>query len=214
MALIALHGLPGAGKDTAADAISEWAEGRGLSFTREGFSYRMKWSLARVFDPTISMQDAIRFCDEFKRDGGVMVGHENQIAAVAISFRDMLRNFGTEAHRDLDFMGGDDIWLDALLPLDRTGPTGGFDVATIIDVRFPNEAQRIKDRGGVIWEIVRPEITEQFEQKEGRDHRSDLRLPDRLIDLTIVGGEGIEKFQSEIRTLMTDRFYMVGAPNE
>jgi hypothetical protein len=55
---------------------------------------------------------------------------------------------GTEVGRD---MFGDNFWVDQALR-----EVQDDDLAVFTDCRFPNEAQAIKDRGGVVWRVERP----------------------------------------------------------
>jgi hypothetical protein len=57
-------------------------------------------------------------------------------------------SFGTKAVRDNVY---DRTWLDYLLKSDL-----GVDILVIPDVRFPNEAEAIKEAGGTLIKIVRP----------------------------------------------------------
>ena len=217
MYLIGLHGLPGAGKDTAADAIERWCEARGVSSCRQGFAYRAKWAFARQFFPDIGMMDAVRWVDDIKRDAFVEVKSPRGHDAPPTKLRDAFRWFCTEGHRDLDFMGGENHWVNALLPVPHAVHDdasrhpitdawwhnfGCAAICPVIDVRFVNEAQRIRDLGGVIWEVVRDDVT------EGSDHRSDHRLPQELIDRTFENNESIERFQIDINSEMTAEYHM------
>jgi hypothetical protein len=48
---------------------------------------------------------------------------------------------------------GQAFWLDAALPLDRDYSR---QLVVVTDVRFTNEAQRVRDVGGHVWRIERP----------------------------------------------------------
>ena len=61
--------------------------------------------------------------------------------------RRLMQRLGTDAGRKLF---GETFWVDQFF-----ANVGKTDLLVISDVRFPNEAQAIKDRGGIIVRIVR-----------------------------------------------------------
>jgi len=208
--LIGLHGPLGSGKNTAADFISEWGEARGLLVVQRGFADLLKWSTARIFFPGISLDEGVAWANEAKWDAEITLldktGHDRWFKE--ITGRQLLQHNGPEAHRDVF---GYDFWVDALLPLagmappyntvwhrnfQRDGETA--DIALINDLRFPNEAQRIHDLDGYVWEIYRPA------SEDRQQHASEQQLPRELIDKTLDNDASLEAFERVIMDVMTD----------
>jgi hypothetical protein len=216
--LIGLNGRRGSGKNTAAEFISEWASRRDLTTRSRGFADKLKHSALTALGFQVTEQDAIVLADELKTLGEVSTIIPNQSVYYAIEGRKFLQLFGTEAHRDIF---GDNFWVDALLPhglsrFDQNVPAwydnftykvdensyDYVDIACVTDVRFPNEAQRILNLGGQVWEIDRPL------DEERDDHASEKPLPRELITLTIPNFEGIEEFESNVHAVCTGELHM------
>lgn len=90
--------------------------------------------------------------------------------------RGILQRLGTEAGRQILW---DNIWVDAAL----TGVSTS-DTVVVTDVRFPNEADAIKKRGGIMVRINRSgngPATDQY----GNVHKSETSLDDYKFDYTI-----------------------------
>ena len=66
---------------------------------------------------------------------------------------------------------GEDVWINQVLP-----EIGSDDKVVISDVRQPNEYDTIKERGGVIWHVVRSGI-----ERRGMDGLLDGRVFDAVI---------------------------------
>lgn len=221
-ALIGLHGRQRAGKDTAFGFVQEWATERGVHAARRGFADLLKLSFARLFDPTFNHVEAVQWCNRVKFDGKLHleVLLDEQISSdrrttrqvkesIFVHGRTLLQRFGTESHRDVF---GDDFWVDALLPTGSEAASpiwvksftdGPFvenipQVCVITDVRFENEAQRIKALGGEVWHIDR--WTESSDS-----HSSEKILPPELIDYTIVNNSTIDHFRDMVREVCDDR---------
>lgn len=225
MILIGLHGRRGSGKDTAFGFIKEWAEGRNLSAVRRGFADKLKQSAAIALGFVGDPDDAIVLMDELKLFGEITTTIPNQSVMYTIEGRKFLQLYGTEAHRDIF---GDEFWVDALLPMGNRdyppeewsrwkknftvsadklpasmvqfGPQPA-DIAVVTDVRFENEARRIKDLGGQVWEIERDTGTED-------SHASEVQLPRELVDFTIPNNKSLEEFQSQVRAACVGELHM------
>ena len=93
---------------------------------------------------------------EFKK---TKLGPEWNIHGMPMTVRELLQKLGTDALRDNLHSN---VWVNALfadyhcVPADRA--PDGWDCSNwiITDVRFPNEAKAIKDRGGKIIRVDRP----------------------------------------------------------
>jgi len=209
--LIGLHGRRGSGKDTAFAHIAEWAEGRGLTCARRGFADKLKHSAFLALGFQIAESDALVLADDLKTMGEITTVIPQQSVIYTISGRKFLQLFGTESHRDLF---GDNFWVDALLPQPyRLGPGGRMidgwhqnfdntDICVITDLRFENEAIRVRECGGVVWEIDRKAV------EIGDNHASEIRLPDEMIDLTIDNNGSLADLSREVKTNMTAEFHM------
>lgn len=102
--------------------------------------------------------------------------------------REFFQNLGNLARERF----GKDFWVDQVLPvrwvdeqyLDTTfsrlelAKDYDTDYLFITDLRYPNEADRIKALGGVVWEVIRPGI-------ESDGHASEQPLPRELVDWVI-----------------------------
>jgi hypothetical protein len=222
--LIGLTGGRGSGKDTAFGYIHEWAAGRGVRAARRGFADALKLSFARLFLPDCSIDEAVAWCDELKNapsrsaitaqwsrgwaSNDLGSGDTETKIMHRITGRTALQRYGTEGHRGVF---GDDFWVDALLPRNPNWPQNFHapldfsseppEICVVSDVRFENEAQRIRDLGGEIFKIDRDLGT-----RDG--HASEAGLPDRLIDHVINNNSGLPQFESEVRSLMTIEYHM------
>jgi hypothetical protein len=196
MKLLGITGTRGSGKGTVAQYVAEWAAEHGLLAIDRGFADKLKWAMARIFWPEISMQDAIEWANEFKNDPRATVEvfpvgsgtRTDQRATLSITGRQLFQHGGTEMARELF---GTDFWTDQLLPLTRavnqwedsfwSDPRRGepADIATISDLRFENEAQRITNLGGTIWKVDRPGF-----QPDG--HASEIPINGHYIDRLII----------------------------
>ncbi|ATI18683.1 deoxynucleoside monophosphate kinase [Streptomyces phage Amethyst] len=87
--------------------------------------------------------------------------------------RALLQRAGTEAGRRVL---GADVWVDALFREHADAPA-----LVVTDVRFPNEAQAIADRGGVMIQIERPGVG-PAKDRLGRVHESETALSDWPFD--------------------------------
>jgi len=97
-----------------------------------------------------------------------------------ISVREMLQKLGTEGVRDVF---GEDHWVRLLAKrLDFASGAGYLSVVT--DIRFPNEVEMIRARGGEIWGVVR----------EGYDHGPVEHESERL------AAENLEEVSDRILT--------------
>lgn len=214
--LIGLHGKAGAGKDTAFSFAQEWADERGALAVRRGFADKLKHSALTALGFILESSDALVLADGLKSLGEITTCIPDQSVLYTISGRKFLQLYGTESHRDFF---GNDFWVDALLPTgdadqrarhdefmpdhwpywaDKGGWPIDTDYAIVTDVRFENEARRILDLGGVVWEIHRDAVD------RGDTHQSEQTLPVDLINKTIYNGSTLEALRTEVYVAMDE----------
>lgn len=136
-AIIGLAGYARAGKDTVAQIVKQHG------FEQRAFAAPLKACLAAL-DPIVlayGPHDMQRLSDYLNADSGW------EAAKSEPEVRQLLQRLGTEAGRNIL---GDDVWVNALFQTPSRGRL------VISDVRFPNEAAAIRDRGGVLVRITRP----------------------------------------------------------
>lgn len=141
--IIGLAGFKGSGKDTvAAYLVKEHG------FERKAFADPLKQSIAALFNIEFHQ------VDQLKNDPDVWVALEVGCAESdyidRMTFRTFLQRYGTESHRNVF---GQDFWIDQTLPVQGFYPGRAI---VVTDVRFQNEADRIRHLGGTLWFINRP----------------------------------------------------------
>lgn len=188
MRLIGIHGLKTSGKDSTAALIQELRP----NVQRAAFADKLKEIAALTLG---YKDDLIGAMDQFKSHGKL---HVSGIVETDrdITGRQYLQYLGAHARE----VFGDTFWIDQVLPrdcyqdedwdhlvqmeiqkedderLERMYPDA--DIVIITDVRYENEAERVKDLGGEIWEVLRPGTASD-------GHSSETPLPRIYIDKTI-----------------------------
>ena len=94
-----------------------------------------------------------------------------------MTVREFLQKLGTEAIRDGLHTNA---WVNALFA--DHNPSQHW---LITDTRFPNEAQAIKDRGGIVIRVIRPEICKDDESSSKPKHPSETVLDNWSFDYVI-----------------------------
>lgn len=177
-----------------------------------GFADKVKQLAARALGLEGSPQELIAMMDDAKLEavnGGwwleLSKSRPSGITAYFhdLSGREFLQHMGTEARKLL----GEDLWVDQVLPaflprcrnklldpvtqsqLARMYPE--IDVVAITDLRFQNEAQRVRDLGGVVWEVLRPGT-------DSDGHDSEQRLPVNLIDWQIMNNSSLGDLREQV----------------
>jgi hypothetical protein len=167
--LIGITGLPGriikSGKDTTADIAIDVAFQRSLSAQKRSLADAAKLSIAELFDIPREDVDVVKF------DGKIVLTYpdptQTGVECVReLDGRDFIIRYCEDAHRKLF---GRNFWIDKLLPISFTkGNVDGtssppewhqnFEVADVClmpDLRFDEEADRIRALGGEIWVVER-----------------------------------------------------------
>jgi hypothetical protein len=123
---------------------------------------------------------------------------------VPMTVRDFLQKLGTDAMR----MGlHDNVWVNALMADYKHEPTGtvynnqGGQILElpnwiITDVRFPNEAQAIKDRDGIIIRVDRPGVSPI------NDHPSEIGLDGWKFDYTVPNISDIFDLKQSVENIL------------
>jgi hypothetical protein len=145
--IIGLHGKMGAGKNEAAKRLALLSK---LPVIEVSYAAKLKESAAAVLGCTV--EDLERWKND--PDAGVLVNVHGD-PYVFQTVRSFLQRYGTEGHRDVF---GEDFWLDAALPLYPQGLSSPYrrSLYAVTDVRFQNEADRIRELGGIVVKVVGP----------------------------------------------------------
>jgi len=120
-----------------------------------------------------------------------------------MTVRDFLQKLGTDALR----MGlHDNVWVNALMAdYTHTGrygydenkdPIHDYPNWIITDVRFPNEAKAIKDKGGIIIRIDRPGVNPI------NNHPSEVGLDDWKFDYRIANVSDVYTLKETVREIL------------
>lgn len=175
--IIGLTGFAESGKST----VAEYLERQG--FERVSFAGPLK-KMLRTLNPVLAFEDSgdgpgirdeVRAGDIFELPGWT----EKMVKAEFPEYRRLLQALGTDCIREID----PDFWINAAKAMLETGKDYVFD-----DVRFPNEAEVIKELNpDCLWNIIRPgtepsngHASEQWAGKLGERHHiiNDFTLKD------------------------------------
>lgn len=141
LTIVGLHGKAGAGKDTAAQYLAEALQARQRKTATMAFAEPMRAALLAMGVPSSYIYNR-----ELK---------EQPVPGFGRSYRELAQTMGTEWGRTYN---GDDFWIQLLAERVVVLGTAGRlpDVLLVTDVRFQNEADWIKARGGLLVHVVRP----------------------------------------------------------
>lgn len=128
--------------------------------------------------------------DKFKETGVVYFDADlrDQRVHAALSGRQYLQNLGNEART----VFGENFWVDQVLPRE---PLNDTSTLVISDVRYPNEAERIRALGGVVWEVVRPGV-------DSDGHVSEQPLPRELISYQINNNSSLAQLADHVEAAL------------
>lgn len=154
--LIGLLGRKRCGKDTVASFLNQE-----YGFQRLAFADPMK-AIIRAIDP---------YVNEFGARLSDIDLEEDALKKAYPEYRRLLQRLGTEAVRENI---SQTFWIDLLLR-----KAADYDNVVVSDVRFPDEAQAIRNAKGQIWKIERPGTF--FEDSHASEAQVDLISYDRLI---------------------------------
>jgi hypothetical protein len=190
--ILGLSGYARVGKDEAAKTLVEKYGFERIAFADKlrDFLYALnpivfvsalEFDRDKFLDPveykSIRVRDVI---DEYGWDGYKGTVHGTEI-------RGLLQRLGTEAGRNTLW---DSIWIDAAF---AGKPEDGRYVIT--DVRFPNEAEAVRERGGVIWRITRSGVG------PANNHASETSLDNYDFDGYIQNDGTLEEYQEKIKSI-------------
>lgn len=181
--LIGINGFKRSGKGETGLAIHAVASDHFLNTTLLGFADKLKILAAKALGFTErSDAECIALMDECKERWIFDIAKDNAHRHVpwhTLTGREYLQNLGNEART----VFGDDFWVDQVLPKAPTYPSYGprmvealygTDYVAFTDLRYPNEAQRVLDLGGEVWEVLRPNT-------DSDGHASEKPLPRHLV---------------------------------
>ena len=156
-------------------------------FERKAFADPLKRSVAALFDIPFSE------IDKLKNDPATSVRLYNNDGKIAfMDFRELLQRYGTEAHRDVF---GNCFWVDMALPVQGFYPGRAI---VVTDVRFREEAERIKYLGGRVVIINRKDAA--LVSKD--PHRSELIDFPELIDHKIYNDGTHEELYAQVEDIL------------
>lgn len=216
MRLLGISGLKTSGKDTTAKAVAAALPDQNVQ--RVAFADKLKELAALAFgveDDLIARMDyakehwTIKIHGEPEQDIGVG-DFEYLSDSFWISGRAYLQNIGQAARKVFQ----DGFWVDQILPpltghslfttLDQQHHLQhfypGVDVLCVTDVRYPNEADRVHELGGEVWEIIRPGT-------ESDGHSSEIPLESSKVDMAVYNGYTIEELYQVVDDLLSARGY-------
>lgn len=187
--IVGVIGKKRAGKDTFGKALIE-AHG----FTRVAFADPLRQALLAL-DPLVGISGTIERLRKLEPglQASTYVRLRKLIDVVGWEIakdyvpevRRLLERFGTDSIRSLD----DDFWVR--MAVEKIQATDGPVVVT--DVRFPNEADRIRELGGSIVRVIRPDQVVDAGAHECEtaldEYREDVTLYNHLDDSFIRGAK-------------------------
>jgi hypothetical protein len=214
--IIGINGFKRSGKGETAAAIDVLMPH--LTVKSVGFADKLKVLAARTLGfADLSEQECIDLMDEAKEHWTIDIRRNYDLAldpyspivqngitrlVTQLTGRQYLQNLGNHARQ----VFGDTFWIDQVLPnpaqydaedksdryhelLDPMYP--GIDILCVTDVRYPNEAERVKALGGVVWEVLRPGT--------GSDgHASEQPLPASLVDWQIHNDGDLDDLKDQV----------------
>ena len=159
--LVALTGAAGSGKSTVAKHLSN----KRIPFVRTKFSGTLKKMLMQIPNVTTDMIEG-----ELKEEPQELFGGKTP--------REVMQTLGTEWGRDSVYSK---IWLDSW---ERS--INDLTYIVVEDLRYLNEAELVKRRGGQIWRIKRPDY-------KCNGHISETEMEGIDPDLTIRNSGSVEE---------------------
>lgn len=168
--IIGLAGAAGAGKDTVANLIP--------GARRVGFADPLYEGLSAL----LGLPESIL------RDRRTK---ELPIAGLGRSPRELLQTLGTDWGRE---MVAPDVWLRIAYWRWERAAAEGAAVIAVPDVRFANEAQAIREQGGEVWLVHRPDVAPV------EAHASEAGLPLGLIDRLIANTGTVDQLRERVET--------------
>jgi hypothetical protein len=170
MRLVAITGKARAGKDTFAQALVQ------KGFRRVSFADALKEVTALIADEPVHL-----YYDD--------VSKEEYCEALGMTRRQALQKLGTEGVRAVF---GPDVWVNRVL---RRWVREGRPPLVSADCRFDNEARLIREAGGIVVRIIRPDNTGLT--GEAAVHASERGVSDDLIDVEITNNGSVGDLHAE-----------------
>lgn len=187
MIVVGISGYARTGKDELASVLVEE-----YGYIRIGFADKLR-DMLYALNPIVQAEFGFEFRDNWHGPGFVMLqeiidtygwdGYKKSEFKEEI--RRLLQRLGTEAGRQTLW---DSIWVDAAfakLPPDAK--------VVVTDCRFKNEADAIRDRGGILVRIHRPEVGPI------NDHISEIGLDSYPFDYHIDNDGTLDEYKELIR---------------
>lgn len=181
--IIGVNGFARAGKDSIANILVEK-----YGYERRAFADIMRTALYRL-NPVVGIRPADVFVVEDSSVQDVVDNLGWDKAKVEYpEIRRLLQVLGTEVGRSLF---GESFWVDQVTKdLDKDS------LVVFSDVRFKNEAQKIKDLGGQVWRVERPGV------KAANSHVSEHDLDGWKFDRIIYNSGEIRHLEEMVDRLL------------
>ena len=167
--IIGLSGYARSGKDTVAELLC-----LNYAFKRVAFADPIREAILTL-NPKI---DSITHVSHRVEDYGWEVAKQEP------EIRRLLQVMGTEVGRK---MFGQNVWIDMAFK-----QAEGIERLVIADVRFPNEADAIKARGGIVWRINRHGLNAI------NHHASESAMNNYMFDHVIYNDGSLEELSDEV----------------
>lgn len=186
MDLIGLAGWAKSGKNAVGDILI--VNG---GYHPVAFADKLRDAMA-ILDPIVGIKiTVVHNCPEYRlvryNEAVYEYGYEAAKDMFDLEVRKLLQRMGTDVGRNFI---GPDTWVGPLMAQIDAAP----DKYVITDVRFPNEADAIRSRGGRVYWISRPGVG------PANDHYSEHALDDYDFDAVIDNSGSLDDLTNEARS--------------
>lgn len=179
--IIGLAGYARSGKDSAADALES------VGFRRIAFADKLR-EFVYALNPTVDGGPMGEMTLQEVIDSWGWAGYKETYWGDSV--REQLQFVGTDCVRNIL---GPDTWVNA------TFNAIDFNEDYVItDVRFPNEAEGIKEKGGRVYRVLREGVG------PANDHFSEVALDDFPFDNVILNYGTLSEFHENVRSLFNE----------
>lgn len=185
--IYALTGRKGVGKSVAATYLKEKTGAKQINFKD-----------AMIKEMQENFPDLLHELEEIYFDGERIKCVDDLFKVKPPAMRRLMQNYGTNVRRKQDEYYWVRHWLMATLDLGGSRAHQATLTNVVVDdVRFHNEAQAVRDQGGIIIRLERPDI------QATDTHISETEMDAIAPDYTITVGKGeFEKLYTELAEIV------------